>query len=184
MLFTTFLSALPSDASNQSDNSVVTSDSKATFETSALTQALFYTYDNKDENDGYTNQFACGGSAPKDDLYAALPMALFKNSICGSTVTVTYETKNVSVVILDSCSTCKDSEIDLSKKAWLTLYSDELKGVLDVSVSLGSAPGNSTANYKDGSNDSGSTNNSTISGTDETKTHNIEKSDCDKGDQK
>ena len=61
------------------------------------------------------------------------------NSICGSSVSVNYNGKIITVPILDECASCEEGHIDLSISAFKALESNLDVGILQ-GLTYGQAP--------------------------------------------
>ncbi|KAL7944104.1 RlpA-like double-psi beta-barrel-containing domain-containing protein [Trichoderma barbatum] len=77
---------------------------------------------------------ACGGVNNDEEYVAAVSAAVFDSqSVCGSTISVSFAGRSVSVLVVDRCAGCAFGDVDLSPRAFI-----DLTGSLDAGRVQGS----------------------------------------------
>jgi len=69
---------------------------------------------------------ACGGTNTAEDLIAAVSSNVFTTNVCGSSITVNFQGKSVTVQATDKCPGCGDFDLDLSPAAFKQLADPSL----------------------------------------------------------
>ncbi|KAJ4469203.1 RlpA-like double-psi beta-barrel-protein domain-containing protein-containing protein [Lentinula aciculospora] len=123
-----------SDTTTSTEAEVATTTSAAAATTTASSSGTSYsgegTYFYQEGQAG-----ACGTVHADTDSIVAVTASLYSSSLCGKTVTVTYNSVTVTAIVADECPGCAADSLDLSVGVFQSL-ADLSVGVIDITWTL------------------------------------------------